>query len=152
MSQQGTNFGLEQWIVDLAAIAEEEKRRAFLAAHTQTYSKEAVDSLYNAVVTFARMDLEKAGKLAQASSWIAEEISDLYAIAQSARALGHVLYLTGKHKSAIQEYERALKIFEQTGRDVDYARTISGALHSLIYDGQYERAFKLGEEARKIFH
>jgi CHAT domain-containing protein/predicted negative regulator of RcsB-dependent stress response len=152
MSQQGTNFGVEQWIVDLAAIAEEEQRRAFLVARLQTCSNETVDSLYNAVVKFAHMDLEKAGKLAQASSWIAEEISDPYATAQSARAMGHVLYLTGKHKPAIQEYEKALNIFEQTGREVDYARTISGALHSLIYDGQYERAFKLGERARSIFH
>ncbi len=152
MSQQGANFGVEQWIVVLAAIAEEGQRRAFLAARRQTCSNETVDSLYNAVVTFAHMDLEKAGKLAQASSWIAEEIHDPYATAQSARAMGHVLYLTGKHKPAIQEYEKALTIFEQTGREVDYARTISGALHSLIYDGQYERAFKLGESARSIFH
>src|SRR5215472_6053242 len=152
MSQNGGTFGVEQWIVDLAAIAEEKDRRAFLAASTQTRSNETVDSLYNAVVTFAHMDLEKAGKLAQASSWVAEEIQDPYATAQSARAMGHVLYLTGKYKPAIQEYEKALEIFEQTGRDVDYARTISGALHSLIYDGQYERAFKLGESARAIFH
>jgi len=152
MAESGTSFGLEQWIVDLAAIPEEGQRRAFLAGRSQWRCKEAVDSLYNAVVTFARVDLQKAYKLAQASSWIAEEIRDPYATAQSARAVGHVLYLTGKYKSAIQEYERALVIFEQTGRDVDYARTISGALHSLIYDGQYERAFRLGEQARQIFH
>ena len=152
MSQLGANFGVEQWIVDLAAIAEEKDRRAFLAARKATCGTATVDSLYNAVVTFAHMDLEKAGKLAQASSWVAEEIKDPYATAQSARAVGHVLYLSGKHKPAIQEYEKALKIFEETGRDVDYARTISGALHSLIYDGQYERAFKLGEIARSIFH
>ncbi len=53
---------------------------------------------------------------------------------------------------AIQEYEKALVIFQRLGRDVDFARTISGALHSLIYDGQYERAFRLGEQARAIFH
>ncbi|HMC31279.1 MAG TPA: CHAT domain-containing tetratricopeptide repeat protein [Candidatus Angelobacter sp.] len=152
MSSQGENFGLEQWITDLAAIQEEGQRRAFLAAQPQARSKEAVDSLYNAVVTFARIDLQKADKLAQASAWIAEQISDPYAIAQSARAVGHVLYLTGKYKNAIQEYQKALKIFEQTGRELDYARTISGALQSLIYDGQYERAFKLGEQARSIFH
>src|SRR5262249_21222248 len=152
MAESGTSFGLEQWIVDLAAIPEEGQRRAFLAGRSQWRCKEAVDSLYKAVVTFARVDLQKAFKLAQASSWIAEEIRDPYATAQSARAVGHVLYLTGKYKSAIQEYERALVIFEQTGRDVDYARTISGALHSLIYDGQYERAFRLGEQARQIFH
>jgi tetratricopeptide (TPR) repeat protein len=152
MSHQGANLGLEQWITDLAAMPEEERRRAFLAAQPQARGKEAVESLYNAVVIFARIDLQKADKLAQASSWIAEQINDPYSIAQSARAVGHVLYLTGKYKNAIQEYEKALKIFEQTGRDVDYARTISGALQSLIYDGQYERAFKLGERARGIFH
>src|SRR5215813_3062862 len=151
MSQNGVNYGVEQWIVDLAAIAEEEDRRAFIAARKQMSSSETVDSLYNAVVTFAHMNLEKAGKLAQASTWVAEEIKDPYATAQSARAMGHVLYLTGKYKPAILEYEKALDIFEQTGRDVDYARTISGALHSLIYDGQYERAFRLGEQARQIF-
>ncbi len=149
---QGTNFGLEQWIVDLAAIAEEGQRRAFLADRKQSCSTETVDSLYNAVVTYAHMDLDKAGKLAQASTWVAEKINDPYATAQSARAMGHVLYLTGKHKPAIQEYEKALEIFERTGRDLDYARTISGALQSLIYDGQYERAFKLGERARSIFY
>jgi tetratricopeptide (TPR) repeat protein len=152
MSDQGTNLGLEQWITDLAAMAEEVQRRAFVAAQPQAHGREAVESLYNAVVTFARIDLQKAGKLAQASAWIAEQAGDPYAMAQSARAVGHVLYLTGKYKNAIQEYEKALNIFEQTGRDVDYARTISGALQSLIYDGQYERAFKLGEQARNIFH
>src|SRR5215467_10506349 len=111
MSEQGASLGLEQWIIDLAAIAEEQQRRAFVAAQTRSRSKEGVDSLYNAVVTFARIDLQKAGKLAEASSWIAEEISDPYAIAQSSRAVGHVLYLTGKYKGAIQEYEKALKIF-----------------------------------------
>jgi CHAT domain-containing protein len=152
MADQGQNFGLEQWIIDLAAVAEEEQRHAFLAAHPYTRSKEAVESLYNAVVTFARVDLQKADRLAQSSVWIAEQLNDPYSTAQSARAVGHVLYLTGKYQQAIQQYEKALAIFEELGREVDYARTISGALHSLIYDGQYERAFRLGEQARTIFH
>ncbi|HEX3153435.1 MAG TPA: CHAT domain-containing tetratricopeptide repeat protein [Candidatus Angelobacter sp.] len=152
MVDQGQNFGLEQWIIDLAAIAEESERRAFLSGRAPACDKESVDSLYNAVVTFARVDLQKADRLAQASSWIADQINDSYSTAQSARAVGHVLYLTGKYQQAIVEYEKALAIFEQMGRDVDYARTISGALQSLIYDGQYERAFRLGEQARSIFH
>ncbi|MBZ5508751.1 MAG: CHAT domain-containing protein [Acidobacteriia bacterium] len=152
MAEQGQTFGLEQWIIDLAGVAGEGQRHAFLAAQPHTRSKEAVESLYNAVVTFARVDLQKADRLAQSSAWIAEQLNDPYATAQSARAVGHVLYLTGKHQQAIQQYEKALAIFDRLGRDVDYARTISGALHSLIYDGQYERAFRLGEQARAIFH
>jgi tetratricopeptide (TPR) repeat protein len=152
MVDQEQNFGLEQWIIDLAAIAGEAERRDFLSRRVPASDKQCVDSLYNAVVTFARVDLQKAERLAQASSWIASQIQDTYSNAQSARAVGHVLYLTGKYQQAIVEYEKALAIFEQMGRDVDYARTISGALQSLIYDGQYERAFRLGERARSIFH
>src|SRR5579884_1668511 len=143
---------MEQWIVDLAAVAEEEQRRVFVSQQSCTRKPDAVESLYNAVVTYARIDLQKAERLAQASAWIAEALQDPLATAQSARAIGHVLYLTGKYHKAIQEYEKALVIFKNLGRELDYARTISGALHSLIYDGQYERAFKLGEEARSIFH
>jgi tetratricopeptide (TPR) repeat protein len=149
---QPPNFGIDQWIIDLAGIPDEEQRRAFLSAQNDAFNRSAVESLYDAVVIFARVDLQKADRLAQASSWIAEQIDDPYPTAQSARAVGHVLYLTGKYQKAIQEYEKALAIFQQIGHDVDYARTISGALQSLIYDGQYERAFRLGEEARGIFH
>lgn len=152
MVDQEQNFGLEQWIIDLAAIADEEQRCAFLAARPQMRSTASVGSLYKAVVTFARVDLQKAGRIAQAGSWIAAQINDPSSTAQSARAVGHVLYLTGKYQQAILEYEKALAIFERLGRDLDYARTISGALQSLIYDGQYERAFRLGEQARSIFH
>jgi tetratricopeptide (TPR) repeat protein len=151
MAQQ-PNFGIDQWIIDLAGIAEEEQRRAFLAALPEVNNTAAVDSLYNAVVIFARVDLQKADRMAQAAAWIAGGINDPYALAQSARAVGHVFYLTGKYKKAIEEYEKALIIFQQIGRDVDYARTISGAIQSLIYCGQYDRAFRLGEEARAIFH
>ncbi|HEY2168285.1 MAG TPA: tetratricopeptide repeat protein, partial [Candidatus Angelobacter sp.] len=151
MSQQ-PNFGVEQWILDLASLPEEAQRREFFAARKDICNRAAVESLYNAVVIFARVDLQKAERMAQASAWIATQINVPAATAQSARAVGHVLYLTGKYQKAIVEYEKALMIFEQIGYDVDYARTISGALQSLIYDGQYERAFRLGEEARAIFH
>src|ERR1051325_1284067 len=143
MVDQGQNFGLEQWILDLAAIAEESERRAFLAKRATDCDKESVDSLYNAVVTFARVDLQKAGRLAQAGSWIAEQINDPSATAHSARARGHVLYLTGKYQQAIGEYEKALAIFEQMGSEVDYARTISGALQSLIYRSGESRALPI---------
>jgi tetratricopeptide (TPR) repeat protein len=149
---QDPNFGIEQWIIDLAGIPGEDQRRALLAAQNDAGGRSAVESLYNAVVIFARVDLQKADRLAQASSWIAGQINDPYSTAQSARAVGHVLYLTGKYQKAIQEYEKALAIFQEIGHDVDYARTISGALQSLIYDGQYQRAFQLGEEARGIFN
>ena len=71
-----------------------------------------------------RIDVPQAERLAVASSWIAEELNDPAATALSARALGHVLYITGKHRQAIQQHERALAIFEDLGRDLDVGRMI----------------------------
>lgn len=143
--------GPEPWIGELASLAEEEQRRAFLAQQAGVRSREGVDLLYDAIVTFARVDVQKAERLAQASAWIAAEINDPYACAQSNRAVGHVYYLKGKYRLALQEYEKALAGFEQLGRDLDVARTINGTLQVLGFDGQYERAFQLGEQARAIF-
>ena len=151
MAQESATIGLLPWIEELSAIAGEPERRAYVAARPQANTPEAVQQLYDAVVTLVRVDVPRAERLAEVSSWIAAELKDPASIAQSTRAVGHVLYITGKHKKAIQHYERAMGIFEELGRDIDVARTISGALQSLIYDGQYDRAFQLGDHARAIF-
>src|SRR5579859_2636114 len=65
---QQPNFGVEQWIIDLADLSEESQRREFLAARKDICNRAAVESLYNAVVVFARVDLQKAERMAQASS------------------------------------------------------------------------------------
>src|SRR5947209_19625572 len=120
MSQQ-PNFGVEQWIIDLAGLPEEAQRREFLASRNDICNRAAVESLYNAVVIFARVDLQKAERMAQASSWIATQINVAEATAQGALAVGHVLYLTGKYQKAVVEYEKALATFEQLGSDLDNA-------------------------------
>jgi CHAT domain-containing protein len=146
----GTN-GLEPWIVDLSCMDSESGRRSFLDHQPRLYTRQSVEKLYDAVVHLAGIDLKRAERLAEAASWIASDLKDSHAFAQSSRAVGHVLYLNGKYRQAIAQYEKALEIFESLGRDLDVARTINGALQSLIFDGQYGRAFKLGERARSIF-
>src|SRR5579864_568102 len=104
MSQK-PNFGIEQWIIDLSGIPEEEPRRTFLFSQQDRLSRSTVQALYDAVVIYARVDLQKADRMAQSATWIAAKLDDPYSSAQSARAVGHVLYLTGKYRLAIQEYE-----------------------------------------------
>jgi CHAT domain-containing protein/predicted negative regulator of RcsB-dependent stress response len=143
--------GLEAWVDELSLIEQQQDRRAFLVQQPQLSSKQSVQKLYAGVVHMAGVDLKRAERLAEAATWIAEDLRDPYAFAQSARAVGHVLYLNGKYRPAIAQYEKALEIFDSLGSELDVARTINGALQSLIYDGQYERAFSLGERARSIF-
>ncbi|MBZ5523292.1 MAG: CHAT domain-containing protein [Acidobacteriia bacterium] len=143
---------LEPWVVELSHISDAQERKSFLERNPQLRSREAIDSLYNAVVLLGRVDLQRAERLAEAATALAPGLSDPYATAQTERINGHVLYLGGKHREAIPRYEKALAIFEALDRDVDVARTINGALlQSLSYDGQYGRVFLLEKKARAIF-
>jgi len=141
----------EPWAEQLSSIADPGGRRAFLESHPELISPAAVDHLYDSVIAFAWVDVQKAERLAEASEWISSQLQDQSAIARSARAVGHIFYLTGKYRQAIREYERAMAIYESLGSELELARTINGALQSLSYDGQYERAFQLADRARSVF-
>lgn len=151
MTKASSVTELEPWIAELSAISDQQTRREFLEHRPELCTAESVDRVYSGVLLLSRSDLQRARWLAQACVDMAHLSHDPYAKAQSARAMGHVLYLGGQHRPAIQEYERALAMFEALDREIDVARTINSALQSFSYDGQYERAFALGERARKIF-
>jgi CHAT domain-containing protein len=151
MSHPTTPAALSPWIAEFAAVQDEDARRSLLQKRPDLLNSESVHALYDAVVVLSRVDIQQAERLARTAVLIATRLDDPLATAQSARAVGHVFYLTGKHREAIREYETALEIFERLGRGLDVARTINGALQSLIYDGQYDRAFDLADRARVIF-
>ncbi len=138
-------------IAQLAGIADEPARRNFLRQRPGLCEPAVVDRIYEEVVRLVRADLQQADRLAQASRWLAGKLKDDYCRAQSLRATGHVLYVTGKYNQALARYQTALTLFERLGREVDVGRTLSGSLHALIYLGRYEQAFAWAQKAREIF-
>ena len=60
-------------------------------------------------------------------------------------------YSLGKYREALKHYDAARRCVRRLGRDVDVARTLNGALQSLISLGRYDEAFASAEEARAIF-
>jgi hypothetical protein len=95
MAQETATLGLLPWIEELSGISGEQERREFVAGRAEARSPEAIQNLYDAVVTLVRVDVPRAERLAHASVWIAAELNDAASIAQSTRAVGHVLYITG---------------------------------------------------------
>jgi len=139
------------WISDLSQLAKQRDRRQLLAKHTRRDPSAAVDPLYEEAVELARVDLLRAERVAQAAELLANRLGDGYSRAQSLRARGHILYLTGKYQAALQCHRTALRIFERLGREVDAARVMSNHLQPMIYLGQYEKAFSMAARAREIF-
>jgi tetratricopeptide (TPR) repeat protein len=126
-------------------------RTSFLLRHRELWDAAVVDDLYARIVRVARVDLQRADRLARAAKWIAEKLDDAGSRAQSLRASGHVRFFRGKYKAALVDYEAAARLFRQAGREVDLARTLNGALQSLISLGRYEEALTSAAEARSLF-
>jgi CHAT domain-containing protein/Tfp pilus assembly protein PilF len=141
----------ENWVVHLLALPNQSARRALLRRNPQLLSTSAVEELYGEVVRLARIDLNQAAAVARALSLVAEYLGDDHSKGISLRATGHVLYLTGKHKQAVEHYEHALHLFRRLRSDMEIGRTCVSGLQSLIYLGEYTKAMSWVRSARSIF-
>jgi CHAT domain-containing protein/Tfp pilus assembly protein PilF len=141
----------DELIDQLARVRDSRARASFLSRHDELWDPAVVDRLYARVVRLARIDLQRATRLAQAAKWVADKLDDDGSRAQSLRANGHILFSRGRHREALEYYEAALKLFRQLGREVDAGRTMNGALQSLISLGRYDEALASARDAREIF-
>ncbi len=142
---------LDRLVAQLARRATAATRVSFLRAHRELWKPAIVERLYADVVKLARTDLQEAERLARAAKWIADKLDDDTSRGLSLRALGHVAFSLGKYTDALKHYDAALALFQRLGREVDIARTLNGALQSLISLGRYDEAFASAEKARAIF-
>lgn len=142
---------VQSWMAQIAEIPDETVRQRLVRERPDLHKPGTVEQLYDEVVRQTRIDLDRAGRLADAAQWIATAIGEDASVALAARAVGHVLYLSRCDAPALRQYERALEIYERLGLEVELARTINGTLQSLIYLGQSDRALDLAERAHAIF-
>ena len=127
-------------IAELVRTADGHARRELLRRSVVLHDPGAVAAIYDQVVALTRVDLERADRLGQAARWLANRLRDDYCRAQALRATGHVLYARGRYAQALDRYEAALDLLRRLGRELDIGRTLSGALHTLIYLGRYDQA------------
>src|SRR5258708_17864485 len=73
---------LEPWVAELSHLATTAKRLAWLERNPRMRSKEAVETLYNAVVLLGRVDLKPAAKIAEVSATLVAALQDLDALVQ----------------------------------------------------------------------
>ena len=139
------------WTETVSRIPDERSRRAFLSRDPKLQTPEAVQQLFDEVIRQVRVDLRRAYRLAKAAWWLGRQLRDEPSRALGLRALGHVCYLQNKHQFARKHYEAAIAIYTALNRELELARTMTAALQSLIYLGEYDLAFEWSERARAIF-
>jgi CHAT domain-containing protein/tetratricopeptide (TPR) repeat protein len=139
------------WLDEIAELVTDYARKRFFRRRRWLNTFSAVEQLYDEVVRLSRIDLDRAAGLAKTAQLLASEIEDDAARALAIRARGHILHLSGRHVDAVSAYDSAITLYQRLGRDLDIARTYSGALHTLIYLGRYSRAISWAQKARATF-
>jgi CHAT domain-containing protein/tetratricopeptide (TPR) repeat protein len=138
-------------LLELGRLTNRRDVTRFFRQHADLCDAAMVDRLHDEVVHLTLADVGRAERLARAAKHLAEILGDDGARGQSLRAAGHVLFARGQWAGALESYGHALDLVRRTGREQHVARTLSGALQTLIYLGQYDRAFAAADEARAIF-
>jgi tetratricopeptide (TPR) repeat protein len=125
--------------------------RTCLKEHPGFSVPATVKQLHAEILSGIVVDAVRAHKLAKLSRWFAEVSQDEYALGLADRCEGHVQYASSDYTGAVRCYESAAQRFERLGRNVDVARTLTGAMQSLIYLGLDDKALQFSERARRIF-
>ena len=141
----------ERLFADLAKLADDRGRRAFLSRHPGLLHRDAVARLSELVPQRVRVDVQEAMALAEAAHLIARRLRNTEALAQSLRAKGNALYALNEHEAAVRHHELAARLFGKVGKPTEVGRTLSTSIQPLILLGEYERAEKAAARAREIF-
>jgi CHAT domain-containing protein/predicted negative regulator of RcsB-dependent stress response len=126
-------------------------RTKFLAQHPELVKTEVVSWLADLVREQAKADTGRAILIARFAVITAHTLGSHAAVAQSLRAMGNALYVSGRNRPAIKYHEMACKIFLRLHSTTELARTLNASIQPLILSGQYDRAFRAVDQARQIF-
>ncbi len=141
----------EKVLERLAAVSDDAGRIKFLARRPRLFTPAFVARLDEAVTTLLRVDLKKAGGLADAAVTIANQLGDRESKAFALRAKANALWSVGQNRQASELHGQAIKLFGEAGQPLEAGRTLSISIQPLILLGEYERARKAAEQAREIF-
>lgn len=141
----------EKWIAGLFMAVPNDAKRILLEPHPELDASQIARQLYDEALRLIRVDLDRATRIAETLSWFTEKFELDQSRGQSLRLNAHLLYLRGSYEDAAKSYQEAQVLFERAGDEVEVARTISAALHSLMYLGRYDYALTLAERARRAF-
>src|SRR5215470_13067820 len=143
---------IDEKVLDrLAALSDDAGRIKFLARRPRLLTPAFVARLDEAVGSLLRVDLKKAGGLADAAVTIANKLGDKESKALALRAKANALWSVGQNKQASEFHGQAVQLFGEAGKPVEAGRTLSISIQPLILLGEYDRAHKAAEQARKIF-
>lgn len=156
MSQKATGPGQVEasqslLLRQLPRLGNRMARARFLARHRNLLQPAVVYWLTQLVPAQAKVDTRSAAIVAEMAVAIARKLRDKTAMAHSLRARANAFHVSGQNQSALENHEKARKMFVALRNKTEVARTLSASIQPLILLGEYRRAFAAAAGARRIF-
>lgn len=140
-----------RWIEQLTVAVDAAEVESLLESRPDLQRAEVVERLSATFLRVATADVERASRLAEATSWLAQKLDDERSRATSAKLAGHVSFLRGRFEEALGRYHVAVTGFLQVGDEVAAAETRMSSLTALAYLGRYADAEHAIEQVEMVF-
>lgn len=138
-------------LTELAELADDEARRAYVTEHPDLLSSETAWRLADESSRLLRINLEQADAFSGTAKWLADRLDDNAARGRALRAVGSVLYFQRRYEEGLSSYERSVEASLAAGEDLQAAISLSGAIGCLSNLGRYEQALGFAATARRTF-
>jgi CHAT domain-containing protein/tetratricopeptide (TPR) repeat protein len=112
-----------------------------------SYAQQFIDASHAKL----RVDLPAALKFSELAITTARHLQDDRLTGIAFRSKGNATYLLGDNQAAINLHEQAMEIFRRLCESLEIARTASASVQPLILMGEYPRALRAANLARRIF-
>jgi len=144
-------ISINELLPELSRLAEDSDRQEFLARYPYLLRASVVQQLAPLVVDKIQVDAREALRLAESVVLIARKLRRKDNLALALRAKANALYACGNNREAVEHHDQAYEIYASRRSWKEAARTLSNSIQPLILLGEYDRAFKASQQARKIF-
>lgn len=141
----------QELCLELGHLPDQESRKAFLSRFPDLVQTKTVEQLAEAVRAAVRVDVPRASTFAEAALAIAEALKSGEARALASRAKANAMWFKGDCRSAVDLFQLAAALFEETGKMDEVGRTLSSSIQSHALLGEYDQAFAVASRAREIF-
>jgi len=136
---------------EIGDLSNDARRETFFGRRVDLCTESVVLELLAESRHQLRVDLDRAGRLAETSGWLAGRLTAPVLEALGTRARANATHLRGDHREAQRLYEAAIDALEPLGERLQAAVTRSSALVNLAYLGDYARVREWAQAARGTF-
>src|SRR5215472_14553205 len=141
----------DKLLPQLMGLENDSERHQFLARHPDLVHQATVEQLAPLVVKQIRVDAREALNLAETLLLIARRLEDQQNVALALWAKANALHARGENRAAVDHHVQAYETYVSRGNRMEAGRTLSSSIQPLILLGEYDRAFRVAQEAKRIF-